>query len=461
MSQSAHLDEPSSRGYVYCLFDPSKPHLVKIGNIPARITPTRITLDENEQTLIERVIEEEIKRLLIPQYKLLYYVHTLQRLLFELQIMEALGSSLNRDGTYEVLPNIIKSLMIKNSNLLNHDECKFYETLYASSLSDGLQQITITEEGRRNNEVLKEEGDRRVPRKVNSSSYEVLTELPRCLAPRNKETEEKCGNTANPAYSYYVCGKHESFYRDFVSEAQRRFGVPLVRDPLIPQSVNINTIQKDDDTEEIDDEQIFTPPLVEESLNGLLNHRQKLLQNPHRYIIGKDRAFDNFAEKVYKWYYLKHCENCQSTDHFKFRSISKRILELIYILAGKIFDAQGGKPLYEYTTKDGLPRAWNNPTQGYKDNLGRPIWITHHIEYHIGHLISDSRGGSWHPSNLSFQSARCNLHVQSSLNFYETTEYELIEEVKLRIDNLFDLHKTDEWMRIIKELDICWYNICT
>ncbi len=67
--------------------------------------------------------------------------------------------------------------------------------------------------------------------------------------------------------------------------------------------------------------------------------------------------------------------------------------------------------------------------------------------------ISLNQGGSNSPENLSFQSARCNQHIQTSMNYFETTEYNCKEEVKKRIDNLFILHKSKEWINIIENIN--------
>ena len=57
------------------------------------------------------------------------------------------------------------------------------------------------------------------------------------------------------------------------------------------------------------------------------------------------------------------------------------------------------------------------------------------------------------PENLSFQSARCNQHIQTSMNYFETTEYNCKEEVKNRINKLFILHKSKEWTDILEKIN--------
>jgi len=155
-----------------------------------------------------------------------------------------------------------------------------------------------------------------------------------------------------------------------------------------------------------------------------------LLSNPNKYTQDSDRAVMQFAQTAYK-----------SVGR---QGSNKKILIPLYEkLAQLVIEAQGNTPLYDY--KDILPRAWNSPMKGG--------WKLDYVKYEIGHLISINNGGSFKPENLSFQSARCNQHLQSSLNFDETTEYRMVEEVKTRVENLFELHKSKKWLDIIKEID--------
>jgi hypothetical protein len=112
-------------------------------------------------------------------------------------------------------------------------------------------------------------------------------------------------------------------------------------------------------------------------------------------------------------------------------------------LGNLVFENQNNKSIYEYL--DTLPRAWNSPMNGK--------WKINYIKWEIGHLISLNQSGENNPENLSFQSARCNQHIQSGLNYYETTEYNCKEEVKNIIDNLFILHKSKEWIDILEKIN--------
>ena len=164
--------------------------------------------------------------------------------------------------------------------------------------------------------------------------------------------------------------------------------------------------------------------------NTLLEHRKRLLKNSNRYIQDKDRAIKQFAETAYKNY-----GRCGKNK--------KMIIQLLQELGSLVFKAQGNESIYEY--QDTLPRAWNSPMKGG--------WKINYIKWEIGHLISLNQGGSNNPENLSFQSARCNQHIQTSMNYFETTEYNCKEEVKNRINNLFALHESDEWKDILKKIN--------
>jgi len=159
-------------------------------------------------------------------------------------------------------------------------------------------------------------------------------------------------------------------------------------------------------------------------------HRSNLLNNPSRYIEDKERAIDRFAETSYKFY-----GSCGKNK--------KKLISLLKELANLVFESQEHKPIYEY--QDALPRAWNSPMNGG--------WKINYIKWEIGHLISLNQGGLNNPENLSFQSARCNQHIQTSMNYFETTEYNCKEEVKNRIDNLFILHKSKEWNNILENIN--------
>ena len=121
----------------------------------------------------------------------------------------------------------------------------------------------------------------------------------------------------------------------------------------------------------------------------------------------------------------------------------KLVIQHLKQLGKLVFENQKNTPIYEY--QDILPRSWNSPMKGG--------WKLNYIKWEIGHLKSKNQGGTNEPENLSFQSARCNQHIQTSMNYFETTEYNCKEEVKNRVDNLFILHKSKEWIDILEKIN--------
>ena len=164
--------------------------------------------------------------------------------------------------------------------------------------------------------------------------------------------------------------------------------------------------------------------------NTLLQHRENLLNNQNRFIHDKERAIEQFAQTAYKNY-----DRCGGKK--------RMVIQYLKELGKLVFENQDNTPIYEY--HDILPRSWNSPANGG--------WNLNYIKWEIGHLKSKNQGGTNEPENLSFQSARCNQHIQTSMNYFETTEYNCKEEVKKRVDNLFSLHKSKEWIDILEKIN--------
>jgi len=162
----------------------------------------------------------------------------------------------------------------------------------------------------------------------------------------------------------------------------------------------------------------------------LREHRTLLLKNPNRYEEGYDKAKLNWVRHAYGFY--RHSLSS--------RDAKQELRQQLSVMAELTFDAQFRRPLFEI---DDLCFAWNSP-RFFSDNF---------IRYEIGHLSPRNKGGLSTVSNLSFQSARCNQHIQSALNIEDVLF--LIghhKSVKLRIESLFDLHTSTKWLEIEREL---------
>lgn len=127
---------------------------------------------------------------------------------------------------------------------------------------------------------------------------------------------------------------------------------------------------------------------------NLLEHRRQLAENPNAYIEDLPRLTGTVVG------HLKRCGFEKIT--------TRRGGELIKKYVDLIFEAQDNRPLFDVTGE--LPYCWNSP----KD------WSYNYIRYQWGHLKSRNLNDA--PDfleNLCLQSARCNMHVQTSMDIDE------------------------------------------
>ena len=110
-------------------------------------------------------------------------------------------------------------------------------------------------------------------------------------------------------------------------------------------------------------------------------------------------------------------------------------------LADMIFEAQGKKPLFQFG-EDIV--AWNRPS----------YWNLNYIKYEIGHKLPVNAGGTSHPENLCYMSARCNQHIQSSLEMHNVLDWYFShnDEVKNRLKNLDELYLSENWKQKLEEI---------
>ncbi|MFL5241284.1 MAG: hypothetical protein ACJ8FY_04190 [Gemmataceae bacterium] len=110
-----------------------------------------------------------------------------------------------------------------------------------------------------------------------------------------------------------------------------------------------------------------------------------------------------------------------------------------------IFAAQGGRPFFHI---DGpLPFCWNAP----KD------WDKSYIRYEWGHLRSRNQNQDAHEiDNICLQSARCNQHVQTSMDIAEVLVWLGGSSVAARVESVLErrwqLFASEEWGKLLAEL---------
>lgn len=167
---------------------------------------------------------------------------------------------------------------------------------------------------------------------------------------------------------------------------------------------------------------------------NLLEHRERLLK-------AGDRAYLYDINRCYKTV-IRHL---QKSGYKKISS--KKCPQLIKTFVDLIFEAQYKKPFFHI--EGDLPFCWNSPANGG--------WELDYIKYEWGHFnsINQNINTAHNIENLCLQSARCNQHIQSSLNIPELLSYggKLEEVVTQNIKRRNELFKSKEWKLLIENLE--------
>jgi len=151
----------------------------------------------------------------------------------------------------------------------------------------------------------------------------------------------------------------------------------------------------------------------------LRKHRATLAANPNQFSTHRDKTVGNLAGRAL-------------SDYSTLRR--RELMPIAQRLADQIWEAQGGRPLFEFIGPDRLHMSWNRPAQ----------WDLDYIQYEVGHMKPVDAGGSNDIRNLCFQSGRCNIHLQASLDLDVLLEAYFCNnsEVTSRVSDLRDLHST-------------------
>jgi hypothetical protein len=121
----------------------------------------------------------------------------------------------------------------------------------------------------------------------------------------------------------------------------------------------------------------------------------------------------------------------------------KPLLEQIVLM---LFTSQDNCPMFHVEGTE-LPLCWNRPND----------WNLDYIKYEWGHLrsLNQSKEAALDIFNLGLYSARCNQHIQSSMDIKELMIYGGI--LAQRISNVLTkrraLFLSGEWQRAISELE--------
>lgn len=143
----------------------------------------------------------------------------------------------------------------------------------------------------------------------------------------------------------------------------------------------------------------------------LREHRVALAENPLAY----ERDLDRLSRSI-----LPHLKRCG------LRGVgSDEPHPLVHEVVALLFEAQGRRPLFHVEAR--LPFCWNAP----KD------WNLDHVRYEWGHLRSRNQNEDADQlENLALCSARCNQHIQTSMDIAEVRDWLAGSRVAARIDEV-------------------------
>lgn len=166
-------------------------------------------------------------------------------------------------------------------------------------------------------------------------------------------------------------------------------------------------------------------------MSTLREHRRALAANPN--------AFEHDLPRLSKSL-VPHLKRCGYR-----RAGSKGARPLVAEIVEQIFDAQGRRPLFHIDAQ--LPYCWNAPGQ----------WKRDYIRYEWGHLHSRNQNqNAERIDNLALCSARCNQHIQTSMDIGEVLDWLAGSRVASRIEEVLarrsQLMQSPRWLSLCERL---------
>lgn len=165
----------------------------------------------------------------------------------------------------------------------------------------------------------------------------------------------------------------------------------------------------------------------------LIEHRTIINQNLEAYT--KDLENDRLVKSM-----INHIR--KDFPNVRFNDSKKKKLKII---VEYIFETQSKRPFFHVEGTE-LPLCWNRPAD----------WDINYIKYEWGHLLSQSQSPETSSSiqNIGLYSARCNQHIQSSMNIQELMVYGGL--LAQRISNVLTqrriLFESDKWKECLQDL---------
>jgi len=160
-------------------------------------------------------------------------------------------------------------------------------------------------------------------------------------------------------------------------------------------------------------------------------HREELSRNPAAYTADLGRVRETAVHHLKRSGFL--------------RVTLSRCAPLVDRFVEAVFDTQDRRPFFHID--NALPYCWNSP----KD------WDKNYIRYEWGHLHSRNQNeGAHHVENLCLQSARCNQHIQTSMDIGEVVVWlegsRVADRVRAVLDRRQRLFNGDGWRELLDEL---------
>lgn len=110
-----------------------------------------------------------------------------------------------------------------------------------------------------------------------------------------------------------------------------------------------------------------------------------------------------------------------------------------------LFDAQEQRPMFHVEGTE-LPLCWNAPKDWEKD----------YIKYEWGHLLSRNQNAAdaHRLENLALYSARCNQHIQTSLDVPELMIYGgiIAQRISIVLTRRRQMFSSDAWAKVVAGL---------
>ena len=166
----------------------------------------------------------------------------------------------------------------------------------------------------------------------------------------------------------------------------------------------------------------------------LIDHRQSIAKNVDAYAYEIEHNIDRLIRTLIP--YLR-------SSGVKFSPVKHK--DTLATVINLLFDAQERRPIFHVEGTD-LPLCWNSPGD----------WDKNYIKYEWGHLQSKNQNQTdiFSIENFALYSARCNRHIQSSMNIEELMIYGGI--LAQRINNVlakrYILFASRDWQDMIVKL---------